>query len=74
MDLTHQRHQMEKDIEIEFLQEKIHALKAELTRINEGIKRGDGCTIIDGGDMYDYGWRTLYEIRKDKERYLKMLL
>lgn len=35
---------------------EIATLKAELARIKDGIKRVEGTMIVDGNDMYDWGW------------------
>ena len=36
---------------------EITSLKRELERIKDGIKRCDATMIVDGNDMYDWGWQ-----------------
>ena len=47
-----------------YTQEEARELEAELTRIKQGIKRGDSGLIIDGNDMTDLGWITHESVNK----------
>lgn len=47
--------------------DELRETKKELSRIKDGIKRCQGTMIIDGNDMFDWGWTTL-EIQ-NKELY-----
>ncbi len=47
---------------------EIGQLKAELSRIKEGVRHCNATMIVDGNDMFDWGWTTIkimnHEFRK----------
>jgi hypothetical protein len=48
--------------EIFRLTEHNRIARSELTRIKDGIKRCQGTMIVDGNDMYDWGWMPTAEV------------
>jgi hypothetical protein len=47
------------------LKEHNRIARSELTRIKDGIKRNDATMIIEGNDMYDWGWITMQEVNSE---------
>jgi len=46
------------------LQDELDKTKTELERIKEGIKQCKITMIVDGNDMVDWGWLSIYDVNR----------
>ena len=53
------------NLEEERLKKENESLKAELAQIKDAIKRCQGTFILDGNDMYDWGWSVSSEVNAE---------
>jgi len=53
------------NLEEERLKKENESLKAELAQLKDAIKRCQGTFILDGNDMYDWGWMPMSEVNQE---------
>jgi hypothetical protein len=52
---------------------QLNALEFEFARVKDSIKRCQGTLIIEGNDMFDWGWKTQADCNKEKTELWKAL-
>lgn len=60
-----QRRYDEKQLDCSELRQQLASAQAEILRIKHGIKTTEGTMIVDGKDMYDWGWFKAYDYNKE---------
>jgi hypothetical protein len=53
--------------------DEVQEIRDELAALKDAVKRGIGTHIVDGGDIYDWGWMTCWEHNRQNEKLRKLL-